>query len=206
MKKGWVMILIVAIIIIGIITGIAIYGKNRSSISENNIIQNAIDEVSEKVVDDCIEEWNEIQEQVIIEVETNSSEEKMSPNCLLILKKHYKQCNHTINEYIDIPQNLVNKTYNDLEKEYSNWQIKEFSSTQVVLFRDFEGNCTQHFVVRNNNGKIFVYRINENNEEEIFQRTEISVEYLTETDKIEIENGIRVNGMEELNQLIEDFE
>ena len=30
--------------------------------------------------------------------------------------------------------------------------------------------------------------------------------YLTDTDKIEIQKGIRVNGIEELNQLIEDFE
>ena len=33
-----------------------------------------------------------------------------------------------------------------------------------------------------------------------------TIDYLTETDKIAIENGIRVNGLEELNQLIEDFE
>ena len=43
-------------------------------------------------------------------------------------------------------------------------------------------------------------------QEEVYEKTEISVEYLTETDKVEIQNGIRVNGVEELNQLLEDFE
>ena len=71
---------------------------------------------------------------------------------------------------------------------------------------EFNSNCGQHFVLRDVDGKINIYKINENNEEELYEKTEISVEYLTETDKIEIQNGIRVNGIEELNQLIEDFE
>ena len=54
--------------------------------------------------------------------------------------------------------------------------------------------------------KITVYKINENNEEEIYEKTEISVEYLSETDKGKISEGIKVNGIEELNQLLEDFE
>lgn len=206
MNKNWVIVVIVAIIIIGAIAGVAIYEKNKKEVEKNNVIQNVINEVSEKVVDECIEEWSESEEHAVLDIEANSSEEKISPNGLLVLRRYYKECNHTINEYIDIPQNLVNKTYEDLEKEYSNWEIKEFSSSQVALYREFENTCSQHFVVRNNEGKIAIYRVNENNEEEIFQKTDISVEYLTETDKIEIENGIRVNGMEQLNQLIEDFE
>lgn len=206
MKKSWIIILILAIIVIGIIAGIAIYDKNKKETVENNIIENTINELSEKVVDECIEEWNEIEEQATLDVEANSSEEKISPNCLVILRRYYKECNHTINEYIDIPQGLVNKTYEELQKEYPTWEIKDFSSTQVVLYREFDSSCAQHFVVRDVDGKIVIYKVNENNEEEVFQKTEISVEYLTETDKIEIENGIRVNGMEELNQLIEDFE
>ncbi len=54
--------------------------------------------------------------------------------------------------------------------------------------------------------KIAIYRINENNEEELYEETEIAIDYLTETDKVNIQNGIRVNGNENLNQLIEDFE
>ena len=38
------------------------------------------------------------------------------------------------------------------------------------------------------------------------EKTEISVEYLSETDKGKISEGIKVNGIEELNQLLEDFE
>lgn len=203
MKKSWIIVLIVVIVVFGIITGIAIYEKNKKEINKKNIIVN---EISEKVTDECTEEYENLEEQAKIEIETNSSEEKISPNCILTLKRYYKECEHLINEYIEIPQNLVNKTQEELEIEYPNWEIKKYSSTEIVLYREFDSNCGQHFILRNDDGKITVYKINENNEEEVYEKTEISIDYLTETDKIEIQNGIRVNGIEELNQLIEDFE
>ena len=204
MKKSWIIILIFAIIIIGIISGLAIHSQKKNS--KNNIIENEINEVSEKITDECTEEYEEIEKQASLEIETNSSEEKISPNCLLTLKRYYNECQHTINEYIDISESLVNGTEEDLKKEYPNWEIQKYSSNEIVLYKEFDSNCGQHFILRNDDGKITIYKINENKEEEVYEKTEISVDYLTETDKIEIQNGIRVNGIEELNQLIEDFE
>ena len=204
MKKSWIIILVLAILIIGIIAGLAIYKIDEKS--KNNIVEKEINTVSEKVTDECIEEYEELEEQAKLDIETNSSEEKISPNCLITLKRYYNECQHTINEYIDIPQNLVNGTREDLKKEYPNWEIQKCSSNEIILYREFDSNCGQHFILRNDNGKVIIYKINENNEEEIYEKTEISVEYLTETDKVEIQNGIRVNGVEDLNQLIENFE
>ena len=151
--------------------------------------------------------WSEeIEKQAKTEIETNSNEEKISPNCLITLKRYYNECNHTINEYIDVPKELVNGTKEDIQKEYPNWEIQKYSSNEIIIYKEFDSNCGQHFILRDNDGKIVIYKINEKNEEEEYERTEISVEYLTDTDKIEIQKGIRVNGIEELNQLIEDFE
>lgn len=202
MKKIWMIIPIILVILIGIVVGRLIYNNNEKLANKNNIIQNEINIVSEKVTDDCIEEYQEVQEEVV----ANSQEEKISPNCLLILKKYYDECNHTINEYVDVPQDLVNGTEEDLKKEYPYWQIEKYSSNEIILYKEFNSNCGQHFVLKEDEGKIAVYKINENNEEEIYEKTEISVEYLSETDKGKISEGIKVNGIEELNQLLEDFE
>lgn len=202
MKKVWIIGLIIAIIIIGIILGIFIYNKNVNNNKQSSIVKNEINIVSEKVTDECTEEYQNSEK----EIETDSQEEKISPNCLLTLKKYYEECNHTINEYVDIPQDLVNGTEEDLKKEYPYWQVEKYSSNNIILYKEFNSNCGQHFVLREDNGKITVYKINENNEEEVYENTEISVEYLSETDKIKISEGIRVNGIEELNQLLEDFE
>lgn len=202
MKKIWMIIPIILVILIGIVVGRLIYNNNGKLANKNNIIQNEINIVSEKVTDDCTEEYQEVQE----EIATNSQEEKISPNCLLILKKYYDECNHTINEYVVVPQDLVNGTEENLKKEYPYWQIEKYSSNEIILYKEFNSNCGQHFVLREDEGKITVYKINENNEEEIYEKTEISVEYLSETDKGKISEGIKVNGIEELNQLLEDFE
>ena len=202
MKKVWIIGLIIAIIIIGIILGIFIYNNNANNNKQSSIVENEINIVSEKVTDECTEEYQNSEE----EIETDSQEEKISPNCLLTLKKYYEECNHTINEYVDIPQDLVNGIEEDLKKEYPYWQVEKYSSNDIILYKEFNSNCGQHFVLREDNGKITVYKINESNEEEVYENTEISVEYLSETDKIKISEGIRVNGIEELNQLLEDFE
>lgn len=204
MKKSWLIILVLAIIVIGIITGVYIYNKNKKI--GKNIVDNEINIVSETITDECTEEYGKLEEQAKLEIETNSSEEKISPNCLITLKRYYDECQHTINEYLDIPKDLVNGTESDLQKEYPNWEIQKYSNNEIILYKEFNSNCGQHFVLRDVDGKINIYKINENNEEELYEKTEISVEYLTETDRIEIQNGIRVNGIEELNQLIEDFE
>ncbi len=204
MKKSWLIILVLAIIVIGIITGVYIYNRNKKI--GKNIVDNEINIVSETITDECTEEYGKLEEQAKLEIETNSSEEKISPNCLITLKRYYDECQHTINEYLDIPKDLVNGTESDLQKEYPNWEIQKYSNNEIILYKEFNSNCGQHFVLRDVDGKINIYKINENNEEELYEKTEISVEYLTETDRIEIQNGIRVNGIEELNQLIEDFE
>lgn len=204
MKKNWMILLFVLVIIIGIIAGLSIYNKNKSD--ENNSVENEVNIISEKIEDDCTDEYTQLERQAQLDMETNANEEKISPNCLITLKRYYNECQHTMNEYIDIPHDLVNGTKEDIEKRYPNWEIQKYSSNEIILYKEFDSNCGQHFILRNDNGKITIFKINENNEEEVYEKTEISVEYLTEADKIEIQNGIRVNGIEELNQLIEDFE
>lgn len=207
MKKSWMIVIIIVIIAIGIVMGTYIYNRNGKNTIKENIIDNKINEISEKVEDECTEEWEELDEQAKQDMlEANSVEEKISPNCLITLRSYYKSCQHTINRYVDVSQDLVNKTEEDLKEEYPGWEVKEYSSAKIILYKEYDGECAEHFVLKNDNGKITIYTISENGEEEIYEKTEISVDYLTETDKIEIENGIRVNGKEELNQLIEDFE
>lgn len=207
MKKSYILPIILGIIILGIAIGVYAYIKNdqKKVVGEKN--QNEIEMVSKKIDDECTEEWNELndeeREDILI---TNSSEEKISPNCLINLKVYYKKCGHITNEYIDIPKELINKTKTELQKKYSDWDIEKFSNTEIVLYKENDGECKEHYILREDNGKVTVYRINENGEEVIYEKTDISIDYLTDTDKINIKNGIKVNGNQELNQLIEDFE
>ena len=58
----------------------------------------------------------------------------------------------------------------------------------------------------NNNYLVYAFKILEDESLQEQEKTSISMEYLPETDKINMKNGIRVNGKQALNQLIEDYE
>ena len=44
-------------------------------------------------------------------------------------------------EYVDIPMDLVNKTEEDLKREYPYWQIEKYSSNEIILYKEFNSNC-----------------------------------------------------------------
>ena len=201
-KSAILMFLMIIICITGIALGVLIYNKKNNkkiAIGENK------NDIQENIIDDCNDEYLMLQN-AENEVEASSSEEKISPNCIITLKRYYKECGHTINEYISIPQNLVNKTEDDLRNEYLTWKIEKFSNSQIILSKEFDNNCGQHFILRTNDDKIVVYLLDENNQETLFENTNISTQYLPEEDKVQLQNGVKVNGLENLNEMLENYE
>lgn len=158
--------------------------------------------ISEVIEDECTEEYKE--EQNVTEV--NSTEEKVSSNAILILKKYYTKCEHTVNEYVELPQELVNMTKKDVEAYYSDWKVIGFEQGKITLYKEFDDTCGEHFKLKIEDGKVVVYIVNKDGTESIYEKTSIPSEYLTETDLINMQNGLEIYGKEELNQIIEDFE
>ena len=85
-------------------------------------------------------------------------------------------------------------------------RLNGFSSNEIVISKEEQGMCNEHYLLQEEEGGLTIYSIDENNQQKIFQRTGIVVDYLPETDKVNLKNGIRVNGKENLNKILEDFE
>lgn len=62
------------------------------------------------------------------------------------------------------------------------------------------------YVLKEYEGRIAVYRIDENNQLILEEVTDILTKYLPEEDLAELNKGIKVEGIDELTHLIEDFE
>ena len=170
--------------------------KKETEIAEQN---------QEEIYDECTDEYEEMVQSNTLVEETSSEGEKISPNCSIIFRRHYNDCGHTIEQYSNIPTELVNKTEEDLQEQYQGWTIEEFSRNQIILYREFDSECGEHYILREKDGKVVVY-LKTGDTEELVEETDIATEFLTETDKIELQNGIEANGRVELNQLIEDYE
>lgn len=64
----------------------------------------------------------------------------------------------------------------------------------------------RHYILKEKDNFITVYYINENKEEILYRVTDIGIEYLPKEDAEKLKEGIDVEGLQNLNQLLEDFE
>ena len=201
MKKSIIISAIIVLFILGTVIGVILINnfsgeKKETEIAEQN---------QEEIYDECTDEYEEMVQSNTLVEETSSEGEKISPNCSIIFRRYYNDCGHTIEQYSSIPTELVNKTEEDLQEQYQGWTIEEFSRNQIILYREFDSECGEHYVLREKEGKVVVY-LKTGYTEELVEETDIATEFLTETDRIELQNGIEANGRVELNQLIEDYE
>lgn len=193
--------MIAILVMIGaIFMGMMIFNPNQDKVVEN--IETEVAE--EEILDDCTDEFEGIEYQNTINV--NTQEEKTSPNCSLTTKIHYQKCGHTTSQYSNLPKDLVNLTKSEIQEKYQSYEIESFSSNEVILQQEKEGECGEHYMVKDKEGQVIIYKILEDGTQKEIEVTGITTEYLPETDKINMKEGIRVNGKQELNQLIEDFE
>lgn len=194
--------LVCAIVILGaIITAIVISSPNESG-EDVKVETNIADE---NILDECTDEYEELQENEMVETDSQN-EEKISPNCSFTIRTYYKGCGHITSIYNNIPEELVNKTESELKEMYPDYMVETFKSNEVVVYVEKEGECGEHYLVKDLNGTVVIYERLDDGTERLLEETSITTDYLPETDKIQMQEGIEVNGKQELNQLIEDYE
>ena len=199
MNNKVMMIIVAILLIIATIYSIyAIFSSDNEAEEEDKT--NTL--VSEVIEDECTEEYKETQNTTPVSL----PQEKVAANAILILKKYYVKCEHTINEYVELPQELVNMTKEEVQAQYPEWEVIGFEPEKITLYKEFEDECGEHFKLKVENGKVIVYIINKDGTESLYEKTNISSEYLTETDLINMQDGLEIYGKEELNKIIEDFE
>ena len=192
-RKVFVGICILIIIVLAIFAGLYLYDMNN--VNKENI-NNNVTEVNTR------EENIEITEAL----EIANQEEKTTPNTLIIYRTYYTKCKHYINEYKDIDISSVNLTEEEIKDKNRDWRIKEFSAEQIVLEKEEEAFCNQHFKLKLIDGNVIIFIIDENGNEAEYQKTEITSEYLTNEDILKLTEGIVVYGKENLSSVLEDYE
>ena len=201
MNKLIITMISIIVVIVASITAVILFFPNREE--ETPRIETIVSE-NEEILDDCTEEYEGMEHETTIKA--NTQEEKTSPNCSVTTKTHYKKCGHTTSKYDNLPQEFVNLTKEEIQNNYQDYDIENFTSNKIEMYQEKDGECGEHYMVKDKDGEVAIYKILEDGSQEELETTSITTEYLTETDKINIKNGIQINGKQELNQLIEDYE
>lgn len=198
MKKYTWIILVVIAIAIGFYIGTYIY-KTKIENSKSEII-------AEKIEDDCTKVGKLIKNGELDILETNNKEEKISPNCEVIFKTYYKDCGHIIEKKEIIKETDVNLTETELADRFPQWEIQKFTSKEIVLYREVNEFCNEHYALKEENGYIALYEVDKENNEKLLKITDIPTAYLEYKDQEKIKEGIMIYTKKELNKTVEDYE
>lgn len=139
-------------------------------------------------------------------ISTSVDEVKTTPNTNLIIKKYYTDCGHTIADSAEMPGEMVNLNKEELASHYEGWDVEQFTKEEVIISKNMESFCGEHYLLIAEEGNVVLYSLDEADNRTQIEITEIVYEYLPETDKIILTNGIFIYGNEELNKIKEDFE
>lgn len=192
--KRYIFIAFVVALILGFIVGLYMYKLGKI---DEQIAFEAQDLRSENI----------IKEAEVILKETSSNEEKIGPNTKLIEKKYYNECGHIVENKISVSEELVNKTKSEFQIEYIGWEIQKFTEDEIIVYKEINDFCDEHYILRDMEGEIIVIALdNDGNEREIIRETGIETKYLPETDIENLKEGIIVYGYGELNKVLEDYE
>lgn len=138
--------------------------------------------------------------------ETSFEEEKIGINTELVIEEVYSKCHHTEEIVSQVDNNMVNLTESEFKKEYPNFEVESFSKKQVKVKEKVEGVCNQHFKIALGEDFIEVFKLNQNEEDELYMVTNISRDYLAQRDIDKLQKGIVVFGRDNINSKLEDYE
>lgn len=128
----------------------------------------------------------------------------------LVYIDYYKLCNETI----ETKETIYGTTLDKLKEEESKKQkekdveytIEEEENERLVYKRVINSNCPNHFNVKLEEGKINIYNIVDNTVSTLYQTIDVSQELIRPELIEELNEGIRVDSLVDLNFIIEDIE
>ncbi len=181
--------------------------------TEANIAKSVQDIVIEKIQ----QEYNleKLEEQEIAKdvfsgenedaITVSIDEVKLSPNAEMVIKKNFALCGHTSVNRMQIPRELVNYTKEDIAKKYLGWEIEKFTQEELILSKDIEANCEEHYVLKIEDNKLKIFNQLTEDKATYVDEVNIELELLPSLEIAKLKQGVEVYGDEELNNLVENY-
>ena len=130
-------------------------------------------------------------------------------NTKIIFKTYYEKTRDTIIKERELPIMIVGKTLDELKDylvaNYGGWSIREINKDEVVLYQTTNQVSPNHYVIKNYNGYITIFQVDEEGNMKLINQTEIPMNSLSDVDRLKMEEGIIVKGIDGINQLLEDY-
>lgn len=153
MNKVIITMISIIVVIVAILTAVVIFNPNR----DKDTPQVKMKIAEEEIFDDCTDEYEGMKYENT--VKANTQQEKTSPNCSITIKTYYNKCGHTTSEYLNLPQDLVNLTKEEIQEKYQGYEIESFAGNEISLYQEKEGECGEHYIIKDKDGLVTIYHI-----------------------------------------------
>lgn len=128
----------------------------------------------------------------------------------VIYQDEYIKCGHVIENqnmvYGTTIEKLKEAEDNKQKQEGTPYDVVEESNERIVYNRKIEQNCPNHFLVKLEEGVVVIYNIVDDSAMTIYKKLEVDWETLNPEMLEELNIGIKAEGKENLNLIIEDIE
>ncbi len=187
MRKLWITLIFLLIFLASI--GIGYFYLNtrndqkNSSYIETNIIANEPEYIS-----------------------TEQTEDMVSPNAEIMRTIYFNKCGHTETEIENVEKDMVNLNEDQLKEKFDDWEINYFSDKKISIYQEKDEYCPEHYIIGESEGLVNIYKLDKNGEDELYETTNIFLDYLPEADQEKIRDGIEVIGTKNLNSVLENYD
>ena len=188
-KKWMIVVGIIVVLVISILSGFLISNAMKFSKKEEGNIA-------------ILAENDSVVKSITTDAETTT----VSPNCELVKIRNFRKCGHTITQKEEVPREIVNLNEDKVKEFFEGWNIDKFTNNEIVISKEENGICGEHYILRESDGYISISTKNDIGEYIFKGLTNIPVQYLPEEDVSKLELGIEVVGRDNLNKFLEDFE
>lgn len=137
------------------------------------------------------------------------NEDLISSNTKIMIKKNYSQNGIIYTEELEEKpdSSVLGMDKAATEKYYKNqgYNLIQFNNYRIILSKDITAWPPGRFLLKNNNGVLAVYEINDKSELNLKENTEISVDTLPEEDRDELNIGKIFDSLDEVYLIIEEY-
>ena len=137
--------------------------------------------------------------------EADADKNKIMPSTKLVYEYYYPITGETETKEETAPYFMVDLTFDDLQKYYSDWQVTYFSADKVVMQKKVYDEREQRYIIGEKDGYITVFYEENGEKNGIKEITSININGFSDEEKEKIKAEFSVSGDYDLNRVLESY-
>ncbi|MBB6214853.1 hypothetical protein HNQ80_000938 [Anaerosolibacter carboniphilus] len=144
-----------------------------------------------------------------LNVEETVNNNLVTEETKLIFKTYYEKSRDTLTKEEKVPIVLIGEPLRSLQdyvsSHYIGWSIRGISEDFIELYRVKETLSPNYYIVKEKDGFIAIFQIDDSGNNILIDQTEIPIFGLGDIDQQKLKDGIPVKNLESVHQILEDY-